>query len=71
VADLLRKNSSNLRDPPRGGPCLKKTYPDWREGSTAEMTHPQVGLDASVTWDLVRLDFYLTRWFEFIESGAP
>jgi len=29
--------------------------------------HPQAGLDASATW----LDFHLTGWFEFIESGAP
>jgi hypothetical protein len=31
------------------------------------MMHPQAGLDASATW----LDFHLTGWFEFIESGAP
>ena len=30
-----------------------------------------VRLDASVTWDLVWLDFHLTGWFEFIENGAP
>jgi len=33
------------------------------------MMHPQAGLDASVTWDLVRLDFHLTGWFEFIEMA--
>jgi len=31
------------------------------------MMHPQAGLEDSATW----LDFHLTGWFEFIESGAP
>jgi hypothetical protein len=35
------------------------------------MTHPQVGLDASVTWDLERLDFHLAGWFELYEMARP
>jgi len=33
------------------------------------MMHPQAGHDASVTWDLVRLDFHLTGWFELYEMA--
>lgn len=67
MPDFIRKHSSRLRDPLRSGPCGEKSVAEGRERSTEEVTRPQAGLEDSVIW----LDFHLTGWFEFIESGAP